>query len=144
MLAARAPRPNKNSVRLLVVSGEELQDSSVECLPDQLNPDDLLVVNDAATLPASIHGTDVDGNPIEIRLTVRLSNRTWRAVVLGAGDWRIPTEIRPAPPRLKPGDRIAFADDFSGTVRAQNGPSERLIDLEFNSGEEDFWRSIYR
>lgn len=56
-------------------------------LPELLEPGDLVVVNDAATLPASLRG---DG--VELRL---VSTDPWRAIVFGAGDWHTATEDRP-------------------------------------------------
>ena len=50
-------------MKLLVVSGPELRDSSIESLPDHLQPGDLLVVNDAATLPASTKVVAFTGKP---------------------------------------------------------------------------------
>ena len=48
---------------------------------------DLLVVNDAATLPASLRA-QADGEAVEVRLAAALEDGTWAAALLGAGDWR--------------------------------------------------------
>ncbi|HEY1417139.1 MAG TPA: S-adenosylmethionine:tRNA ribosyltransferase-isomerase, partial [Myxococcaceae bacterium] len=63
-----------------------LTDTRIEALPELLRPGDLLVVNDAATLPASLGGT-VRGEQIELRLAGEEPDGTWRAVAFGAGDW---------------------------------------------------------
>jgi S-adenosylmethionine:tRNA ribosyltransferase-isomerase len=131
-------------VKLLVVSGPELRDSSIEALPDHLQPGDLLVVNDAATLPASLHGHDARGNRLEVRLNGQVDDRAWRTIAFGAGDWRTPTEDRPAPPRLREGEEIFFSGDFRARVLSENSLSSRLLDLEFNLSGEEFWQSIYR
>jgi S-adenosylmethionine:tRNA ribosyltransferase-isomerase len=73
-----------------------------------------------------------------------LTDRSWQAVIFGAGDWRTPTEHRPAPPRVKAGEEIAFAGDFSAIVLREGKLSGRLLDLEFNRSGEDLWRGIYR
>jgi S-adenosylmethionine:tRNA ribosyltransferase-isomerase len=144
MLAARSPRSDKMKVRLLVSDPDgRLQDSSIESLPDFLEPGDLVVVNDAATLPASLQGWDGQGNRLEIRLMSQLDDRVWRAVTFGAGDWRIPTEDRPQPPRLREGEKIGFSREFNATVLRQSRLSERLLELEFNLEGEDLWRAIY-
>lgn len=143
MQAARSPRADKAKVKLLVVNHGEMQDGLMQFLPDHLRPGDLLVVNDAATLPAALHGRDTNDQPIEVRLTTQLSDQVWQAVVFGAGDWRTPTEDRPAPPRFKAGAEIIFADDFSATVRNASKLSARLLELEFNRSGEDFWRGVY-
>ena len=143
MKAARSPRSDKMKVRLLVVSGDELHDSSIESLPDHLQPGDLLVVNDAATLPASLHGRDARGNWLEVRLNGQVDDRVWRTVTFGAGDWRTPTEDRPSPPGLREGEEIIFSDDFRARVLRESALSARLLDLEFNLEGQDLWRGIY-
>jgi len=148
MEAARAPRDDKTSVRLLVVKEDGMEDSSIEHLPDHLRSGDLLVVNDAATLPASLRGRDGKNNPVEIRLTAQLGERAWQAVAFGtgggAGDWRTPTEERPSPPRFVEGEEILIATNFRARVRGENQLSERLLDLEFNLSGEELWRNLYR
>jgi len=148
MKAARAPRDDKASVRLLVVKEDEMEDSSIERLPDHLRSGDLLVVNDAATLPATLRGRDGRNNPVEIRLTAQLGERAWQAVAFGtgggAGDWRTPTEERPSPPRFGEGEEILIAPNFRARVRGENQLSERLLDLEFNLSGEELWRNLYQ
>ena len=144
MKAARAPRADKTNVRLLVVKEDGIEDSSMEYLPDHLRSGDLLVVNDAATLPASLRGRDGKNNPVEIRLTGQLEGRVWQAVALGAGDWRTPTEARSSPPRFEKGEEIQIAPDFRARVRGDHELSGRLLDLEFNLSGEELWRSLYR
>ncbi len=147
MKAAQAPRADKKNVRLLVVKEDEMEDSSIDYLPDHLQSGDLLVVNDAATLPASLHGLherDGRNNQVEIRLTTQLDERVWQAVALGAGDWHTPTEDRPAPPRFGEGEEILITPNFRARVRNENQLSGRLLNLEFNLSGEDLWRSLYR
>lgn len=144
MRAASAPRADKSNVKLLVVKDDEIEDSSIECLPDHLRSGDLLVVNDAATLPASLLARDARNNQVELRLTTQLDERVWQAAVLGAGDWRTPTEARPLPPRFVEGEEIMIATDFRARVRGEDRLSERLLNLEFNLSGEELWRNLYR
>ncbi len=144
MKAARAPRAEKKNVKLLVVEAGEMQDGLMDRLPDHLRAGDLLVVNDAATLPASLHGRNENDQPVEIRLASQLNDRSWQAVIFGEGDWRTPTEHRPAPPHVKAGEELAFAGDFSAIVLKESTLSGRLLDLEFNRSGEDLWQGIYR
>ena len=71
-----------------------------------------LIANDAATLPASLHGIhDASGEPIEVRLAAWVSIRDptrFAAIAFGAGDHRTPTEERMLPPNLSPGDRLTL------------------------------------
>src|SRR5215472_11065870 len=78
-----------------------------------LRSGDLVIANDAATLPASLHGSHIaSGGIIEVRLagwpSVLGDPRRFHAVVFGVGDYRQPTENRPPPPVLHPGDCLAL------------------------------------
>lgn len=93
----------------------------LSALPAHLQPGDLVVVNDAATLPAALHGLDPEGRPIELRLARRLDAGTadacrWLVGVLGAGDWRTATERRPLPPPLAVGAVITLGPELRATV----------------------------
>jgi S-adenosylmethionine:tRNA ribosyltransferase-isomerase len=144
MKAARAPRADKTNVKLLVVKDGVIDDSSIERLPDHLRPGDLLAVNDAATMPASLPARDARNNQMELRLTTQLDERVWQAAVFGAGDWRTPTEDRPSPPRFAKGEEIMIAPNFRARVRGEDQLSGRLLNLEFNLSGEELWRNLYR
>jgi S-adenosylmethionine:tRNA ribosyltransferase-isomerase len=144
MKAARAPRADKTNVKLLVFKDGEIENSLIERLADHLQSGDLLVVNDAATLPASLPARDARNNRVELRLTKQLDERVWQAAVFGAGDWRTPTEDRPPPPRFAQGEEILIAPDFRARVRGEDQLSGRLLDLEFNLSGEALWRSLYQ
>ncbi|HEY6403717.1 MAG TPA: S-adenosylmethionine:tRNA ribosyltransferase-isomerase, partial [Blastocatellia bacterium] len=144
MNAAREPRTDKASVKLLIVKDGEIEGSSIESLAVHLRSGDLLVVNDAATLPASLQARDPRNNQVELRLARRLDERVWQATVFGAGDWRTPTEDRPSPPRFAEGEEILIAPDFRAKVRGEDTLSERLLNLEFNLSDEELWRNLYR
>ncbi len=135
MKAAREPRADKTKVKLLVVKDGAIEESSIERPPDHLQPGDSLVVNDAATPPASSQARDARNNQVELRLTTQLGDRVWRAVVFGAGDWRAPTEERPAPPRFAEGEEILIAPDFRARVRGEDRLSERSLNLELPTAQ---------
>jgi S-adenosylmethionine:tRNA ribosyltransferase-isomerase len=112
-----------------------------------LRPGDLIIANDAATLPASLHGTHVEsGQPIEVRLAGRTAPwdamADFSAIVFGAGDFHVRTEDRPLPPALIPGDRLALGP-LSATVSAVLG-HPRLISLHFAGDADDIWAGIAR
>lgn len=118
---ARARRA-KHEVRLLAVdrrTGAATRHGRMVDLPSLLEPGDALVLNDAATWPASLFGA-VQGESIELRLAARRGD-VWRAVAFGDGDWRTPTEHRPPPPSIETGDTIAFGEDLSAYVLAAEG-----------------------
>jgi len=119
-----------------------LTDTRIDALPELLRPGDLVVVNDAATLPASLHGTAGDA-PIELRLAGEERDGTWRAVVFGAGDWRTPTESRPPPPALAPGDVLCLGPGLRARVVSRSDLSARLLQIRFETPHDRFWSALY-
>lgn len=117
-------------------------------LADALRPGDLLVANDAATLPASLAGTHrPSGAPIELRLAGRRSLRVddvrgFSAVVFGAGDHRTRTEARAAPPPLHAGDALQLGPLRARVLRTLDHP--RLIELRFDGAVDLIWAGIAR
>jgi S-adenosylmethionine:tRNA ribosyltransferase-isomerase len=119
-----------------------LADTRIDALPELFHPGDLLVVNDAATLPASLHGT-VRGEPIELRLAGEETDGTWRAVAFGAGVWRMPTESRPPPPSLLAGDTLHLGPGLRARVEERSQVSSRLLRIRFETPPERFWSALY-
>lgn len=152
MKTAAWPREETEAERLLVVDPATgaMADFAVRDLPMRLRPRDLLVVNDAATLPASLHGQAADGAPVEVRLVGPAEEDTWTAAVFGAGNWRWRTEDRGAPPLLAPGSTLAFgsATDTSPPLRATvvgiSDISPRLVRLRFDRAGDELWSAVYR
>jgi S-adenosylmethionine:tRNA ribosyltransferase-isomerase len=109
---------------------------------------DLVVANDAATLPASLQGIHAaTDSPIEVRLAGRRSLgiddvECFTAIVFGAGDFRMRTEDRPAPPRLERGDWLEFGKLTAIVARVLGHP--RLVSLRFNGGPGAFWEGLAR
>lgn len=108
-----------------------------------LRAGDLVVVNDAATLPASLHGTTATGEAIELRLAGTTDEVHWDAVIFGGGDWRTRTEHRAPPPRVVPGDELVFGGTLRATVESLSALSTRLVTLRFNKDGSAFWRDLY-
>lgn len=145
--ATEAPA-RRDGVRLLVLEGARAgamapTDAHMDELPSFLRRSDVLVVNDAAALPASIHGLTARGEPIELRLIGPLDAPSARAVLFGAGDFHQKTEHRPAPPLLVPGDAITCAG-LSATVLAVSSLSPRLLDLRFDRQGAALLSALYR
>jgi len=108
-----ADRPDRRSAKLVSIdrNGRMRHLSRAE-RAFLFSPGDLVIANDAATLPASLRGTHcASGEPIEVRLaawvTVRDPTR-FVAIAFGAGDHRTRTEDRPLPPPLLPADRLSL------------------------------------
>src|SRR4029078_4387204 len=113
MLAAQLPVQRPVDAKLLVVDAQRnLIHVPRSAFVDFLHADDLVIANDAATLPASLTGIhQPTGKVIEVRLAGRPSldpmdvNR-FSAVVFGEGDFHMRTEDRPLPPPLQSGDTL--------------------------------------
>jgi S-adenosylmethionine:tRNA ribosyltransferase-isomerase len=117
-------------------------------LVDLLRPGDLLVANDAATLPASLHGEHVrTGRDIEVRLAQRRSLdpcdvHDFTAVVFGGGDFRTRTEDRELPPPLQEGDVLALGPLRASVERIVAAP--RLVAIRFAGTAAQVWRGLAR
>lgn len=135
----------RDSGKLLVIESRRghLHDREVCELADLLGPGDLLVLNDAATLPASLPASTA-GQPIEIRLAGPERAGRFAAVLLGAGDWRTPTELRPPPPAIAAGARLSIGPDFTAEVIALSPTSPRLVDIAFDKTGAQLLRALYR
>jgi S-adenosylmethionine:tRNA ribosyltransferase-isomerase len=69
-LVAQHPRPQRDASRLLVLNraGGEIRHASFRDLPQYLDPNDLLVINDTRVFPARLHGAKTSGGKIELLL----------------------------------------------------------------------------
>jgi S-adenosylmethionine:tRNA ribosyltransferase-isomerase len=142
---ATAPRSRGQPDRLLRVWPDgRFADTRIADLPRLVRAGDLLVVNDAATLPASLAGRAPSGLRLELRLARRLDERHWLAVLFGDGDWRTPTEKRSPPPQLQPGERITLSPALSATVIDCSPLSPRLVRLCFDREGASLWAELYR
>ncbi|MDB4992898.1 MAG: S-adenosylmethionine:tRNA ribosyltransferase-isomerase [Myxococcaceae bacterium] len=133
--------------RLLVIdpASGDFTDAAVTELPRFLRKGDIVVVNDAATLPASLHGT-LGGAPIELRLAgapAEAPEGTFAAVLFGAGDWRTKTEHRASPPVARAGDVLTFAGALEATVIAVDDASPRLLVVRFDRAGARLWSALY-
>jgi len=147
MKAAHRPIQRPRDAKLLVVSAAGmLQYAPRSELANFLRRGDLLVANDAATLPASLAGIHLrTGAPIEVRLAGRRSLavddlREFSAVVFGAGDHRTRTEDRAAPPPLHAGDTLALGPLKARVLRLLG--HARLVSLAFDGTPDAIWAGI--
>lgn len=139
---ARAPHSGFQRERLLVIDPltRRFGDYSIAELPQLLGPGDLLVVNDAATMPASLRA----GPELELRLIAAEPDGSFRAVAFGAGDFRQPTEARGEPRRLAPGERLTFAEGLTAHVVEVDEAEPRLLRLQFQQSGAALWQALYR
>ena len=135
MSAATLPRLHPWLHRLLVLDGDRVEDRLVSDLPDLLEPGDLLVVNDAATLPASLPGAG-----FELRLAGPV-DEGW-VVLFGPGDWRTPTEDRPSPRSVALGEALVVAALEARVVEISE-LSPRLLRVEWSLSGVALWNALY-
>ena len=108
-----ADSSDARSAKVLIVDSDgrikHLPRAVLACL---FSPGDLVIANDAATLPASLECIHFpSGKSIEVRLAAWASVHDptqFTAIAFGAGDHRTRTEDRMSPPPLSPGDHLAL------------------------------------
>ncbi len=110
-IATRPAQP-RDSARLLDLTTDPAHRRVVD-LPALLQPGDMMVFNDTRVIPARLAGRRGEAK-VELTLHRRVADDRWQAFA------------KPAR-RLRPGDRVAFADEFSATVEAREGPEVSLI-----------------
>src|SRR4051812_20444207 len=113
MIAAESAVQRPPDAKLLVVDSQRnIIHVPRSAFVDFLRPNDLVIANDAATLPASLTGVHQQtGKSIEVRLAGRPSLNPmeishFSAVVFGQGDFHTRTEDRPLPPVIQRGDTL--------------------------------------
>jgi S-adenosylmethionine:tRNA ribosyltransferase-isomerase len=138
---ARSPRRHIQRERLLVIDPltGRFGDYAITELPALLGFGDVLVVNDAATLPASLHAEP----DLELRLVAAESDGTFRAVTLGSGDHHVPTELRGAPRPVRLGERLVFGSSLHADVVEIDALDPRLVRIAFVERAAAFWRGLY-
>ena len=141
MAAARQPRTPRDDVAMLVIDRHSgsIDDRRAGELPALLAPGDLVVLNDAATLPASVFATTAYG-AVELRLTGPPSADRTQVVLFGEGDFRTDTMLRPAPPVLAPGERVHIGE-LTARVAEVSSLSPRLVTLAVDG--EALWATLY-
>jgi S-adenosylmethionine:tRNA ribosyltransferase-isomerase len=149
MIAAHKPIQRPASAKLIVVNAlGHIEHAARRAFLDYLRPGDLVIANDAATLPASLQGVHVpSGRAIEVRLAARRSLATddvsnFTAIVFGPGDFRTPTEARPAPPPLRRGDELSLGP-LAATVKELLG-HPRLAAIAFGGSADAIWAGLAR
>ena len=149
MIAASHPVQRPGDARLLFINAQgSLHHAPRRDFLKYLRPGDLVIANDAATLPGSLQGIHLpSGRPIEIRLAGRRTVaqddvREFSAIVFGEGDFRTRTENRPAPPLLNAGDTLQLGPLSAVIDRLLDHP--RLIALRFEGSTDAIWAGIAR
>ncbi len=134
----------RHAVRLLVTGEDAARVEPFAALPQLLRAGDVVVLNDAATLPGSLRGSTLDGTTFELRLSGPVAGRSLAGVLLGAGDHHTRTELRPPPPVLAVGARVQLAGRgtaFAATVTARR---DRRVELAAETPDAAaLWQALY-
>ena len=138
-IALKTDEVSRHAVRLVVIerATDDVRVTKFSSLPSLLGPGDLVVVNDASTLPASLRGTTALGAPFELRLSRPVEGTTLWGVVFGPGDHRTRTEDRLAPPPLTTAVTIA------GLPAAVVAQAARRVELSVRAEEDRLWQALY-
>ncbi len=100
---ASEPATPRDAARLLVARHSGLEDRVVADLPDLLEPDDLVVINDTRVRAARLYGRRATGGRAEFLLLRREPGGAYHALVR-------------ANKRLRPGERIETDGDLVATL----------------------------
>ena len=149
MIAATSPIQRPADARLLVIDeqGAVSHHPRVNFL-HFIDAGDVVIANDAATLPASLGGIHAPtGRVIELRLAgtdslLPEAVSRFKAVLFGAGDFRTPTEHRPLPPAVETGD-VLHLGPLTAVVTAVLG-HPRLLDVRFQNSVPEVWAALAR
>jgi S-adenosylmethionine:tRNA ribosyltransferase-isomerase len=135
---AQTPMRPRDAAKLLCVrpgidkpdDRPHLSDRSVRDLPEILNPDDILVVNDTRVIPAQLTARRGDAR-IGITLNQPQPDGTWHALARNAR-------------RLREGDSLRFdgAEDLSALVTARD--PDGGVTLRFNQQDTGFAEALRR
>ena len=149
MKAATTPLQRRPDARLLVVQADGRLDNIARTqLAHRVSPGDLVIANDAATIPASLGGFhEPSGAAIEVRLAGRRSLAVadvynFTAIVFGGGDHRTRTEHRAPPPPLRIGDALMLGPLKATVMKLLGHP--RLVGLSFVGTPDEIWGGIAR
>jgi len=147
MKAATAAAQRPASAKLLLIDARgRISHHARRDFVDLLRRDDVVIANDAATIPASLSGRHRrTGSSIEVRLAARKNVRAadvtdFIAVAFGEGDFRTRTEDRPQPPAFRPGDELELGPLRAHVAQVLQHP--RLIALRFKGAERDIWEGL--
>jgi len=118
-LIASSPAEPRDSSRMLVVRNNSLADERIRNFTEHLKPNDLVVFNDTRVIPARLLGMRGEAK-VEVLLHKQRVAGAWQCF------------CKPAK-RLKAGDLITFANDFTATVLEKLEDGQVLLAFDARS-----------
>jgi S-adenosylmethionine:tRNA ribosyltransferase-isomerase len=147
MIVAPSPNHRRATARILRMDAHGiLAHSHRYDLASFIEENDVVIANDAATLPASLRSIhERTGEVIEVRLAARSSLDpndvcNFKAVLFGAGNYRTRTEHRPLPPLVQVGDRLSIGANTAVIEAVLEHP--RCVDLRFDASPAAVWELL--
>ena len=147
---AKSSRLHRIDAKLLViVQNHAYSHHKLYELPDLLTNNDIIVINNTATLPASLFGYHSETREkIELRLVSSLSTDPsdlshWMALIFGEGDWTLTTEERKNVSHIEIGTLLYLGDELTARIENIFTISNRYIEIRFLGSKLDLWRKIY-
>jgi S-adenosylmethionine:tRNA ribosyltransferase-isomerase len=114
-IADRPCEPRDASRLLVIPAASAVKDRAMMDLPRLLRPGDLLVFNDTKVIPARLIGRRGMAR-VQLTLSRALAGGRWRAFAKGAR-------------RLRAGDEVAFAADFTAKIVEKHEGGEVTLDF---------------
>lgn len=145
----RTDEVSRHAVRLVLIDGDTPSIAPFASFASHLRAGDLVVVNDAATLPASLRGETARGEDFELRLSAPVDGHRLVGVLFGRGDHRTRTEHREPPPAIGVGEHVSLAGLRARVDMIDRRRVELLADV---SGANDvstdvsgdaLWQALY-
>ncbi len=114
--------------KMLVVDSARMTSLRVGDLDSEVRAGDLIVLNDAATMPALLRGRTASGEPVELRLAAHTGDGAFVAVLFGEGDTSMRTEERGAAPRVRAGERLTL--ESRSEVEVEVGVEVEVVSVD--------------
>jgi S-adenosylmethionine:tRNA ribosyltransferase-isomerase len=142
--AATWPRQAADKAKIVRVSASEMTVGTHDDLTQWLSAGDVLVLNDAAVIPAAVELYTPEQERVEVRLLEAPTedHARCRAIVFGAGDWRLPTEARTQTRRLNVGEWLNRGE-LRLRVEAIDPAHPRWVTVQFDHSLADTLRLLY-
>lgn len=126
---AQAPANPRDSSKLLLIPKDgNFKDYHTRDLDTLIRPNDILVFNNTKVIPARLNGKRGEAK-IEATLLKQETLSSWECLIKNAR-------------RLKVGNTVIFADDFSATVLGKKETGEVILD--FNRSGADLFCALHQ